>query len=168
LPEDDPDIVHLFVQWLYDPDPALSPFLNEHFMQLARLFEFAQRLFIRQLKNYVIWRLFILRSKNYIPPFPVVEFVIKNLPDNSPFWMLLVAWYTWHQDSARALTLDSLDGLPQFASALVIAMVQRRYAGAKDPFSGKPDVYYESADESQKATEDIASPSCTVDRQGHE
>jgi hypothetical protein len=49
LPADDPSIVHLFVQWLYDPDPTFSVHLDEHFMQLARLFEFAQRLFIRQL-----------------------------------------------------------------------------------------------------------------------
>jgi len=113
-------------------------------MQLARLFELAQRLFIRQLKNYVIWQLFNLRSKGHIPPFPVVEFVFENLPDDSPFRKLLVAWYIWHRDSACALTLDSLNGLPQFASVLVIAMVKQRYAGAQDPFSGNPDKYYES------------------------
>jgi hypothetical protein len=113
-------------------------------MQLARLFEFAQRLFIRQLKNYVIWQLFNLRSKNHIPPIPVVKFVFENLPDDSPFREVLVAWYTWHRDSACALTPDSLDALPQFTSALVIAMVKQRYASAKDPFLGSPDVYYES------------------------
>jgi hypothetical protein len=58
----DASIVHLFVQWLYDPNPAFSVFLDEYFIQLARLFEFAQRLLIRQLKNYVIWQLFNLRS----------------------------------------------------------------------------------------------------------
>jgi hypothetical protein len=147
LPEDDPSIVHLFVQWLYDPDPTFSVHLDERFMQLARLFEFAQRLFIRQLKNYVIWQLFNLRSKNHIPPIPVVKFVFENLPDDSPFREVLVAWYTWHRDSACALTLDSLDALPQFTSALVIAMVKQRYASTKDPFLGSPDVYYESTDE---------------------
>jgi hypothetical protein len=147
LPEDDPSIVHLFVQWLYDPDPTFSVDLDEHFMQLARLFEFAQRLFIRQLKNYIIWQLFNLRSKDHIPPIPVVKFVFENLPDDSPFREVLVAWYAWHRDSARALTIDSLDALPQFTSALVIAMVNQRYASAKDPFSGSPDVYYESTDE---------------------
>jgi hypothetical protein len=147
LPEDDPSIVHLFVQWLYIPDPTFSAHLDERFMQLARLFEFAQRLFIRQLKNHVIWQLFNLRSKNHIPPIPVAEFVFENLPDDSPFRELLVAWYAWHRDSACALTLDSLDAFPQFTSALVIAMVKQRYADAKDPFLGSPDVYYESADE---------------------
>ena len=157
LPEDDPNIVHLFVQWLYDPDPAFSVLLDEKFMQLARLFEFAERLFIFKLKNYVIWQLFNLQSKHHVPPLAVVEFVFENLPDDSPLRKLLVAWYTWHQDSARALTLDSLHALPQFTSALVIAMVQQRYAGTKDPFSDNPDVYYETADGSQNAM-----------RQGHE
>src|SRR5437016_3447586 len=63
LPGDDPSIVHLFVQWLYDRDPTFSVHLDERFMQLARLFEFAQRLYIRQLKNYVNWQLFNLRSQ---------------------------------------------------------------------------------------------------------
>jgi hypothetical protein len=103
LPEDDPSIVHLFVQWLYDPDPTFSVYLDEYFMQLARLFEFAQRLFIRQLKNYVIWQLYNLRSKNHIPPIPVVKFIFENLPDDSPFREVLVAWYTWHRDSACVL-----------------------------------------------------------------
>ena len=116
-------------------------------MQLARLFEFTQRLFIRQLKNYVIWQLFNLRSKNHIPPIPVAEYVFKNLPDDSPFRELLVAWYTWHRDSACGLTLGSLDALPQFTSALVIAMVKQRYASTKDPFLGSPDVYYESTND---------------------
>jgi hypothetical protein len=116
-------------------------------MQLARLFEFAQRLFIRRLKNYVIWQLFNLRSKNHIPPIPVVKFVFENLPDDLSFREVLVAWYTWHRDSACALTLNSLDALPQLTSALVIAMVKQRYASTKDPFLGSPDVYYESTDE---------------------
>jgi hypothetical protein len=149
LPADDPSIVHLFVQWLYDPDPTFSVHLDEHFMQLARLFEFAQRLFIRQLKNYIIWQLFNLRSKNHIPPVSVVEFVFENLPDDSPFRKLLIAWYTWHRGSPCALTLDSLDALPQFTSALVISMVKQRHADTKDPFLGSPDVYYESTDEAE-------------------
>jgi hypothetical protein len=147
LPEDDPSIVHLFVQWLYDPDSTFSAYLDEQFIQLARLFEFAQRLFIRQLKNYVIWQLFNLRFKNYIPPIPVVKFVFENLPDDSTFRDLLVAWYTWHRDSACALTLGSLDAIPQFTSALVIAMVRQRYASTKDPFLSSPEVYYKSTDE---------------------
>jgi hypothetical protein len=95
LPEDDPNIVHLFVQWLYDPDPTFSVLLDEKFMQLARLFEFADRLFIFQLKNYVIWQFFNLRSKNHVPPIPVVEFVFENLPDDSPLRKLIVLLPAW-------------------------------------------------------------------------
>ena len=122
-------------------------FFSLQFIQLAKLFEFAQRLFIRQLKNYVIWQLFNLRRKNYILPIPVVKFVFENLPDDSVFRDLLIAWYTWHRDSACALTLGSLDALPQFTCALVIAMVRQRYASTKDPFLRSPDVYYKSTDE---------------------
>jgi hypothetical protein len=46
-PEDDPSIVH------HDQDPHFSVLPDKHFMQLAKLFEFAERLFIRQLKNYI-------------------------------------------------------------------------------------------------------------------
>lgn len=121
-------------------------------MQLAKLFEFAERLFIHQLKNYVIYQLFDLRSENHIPPIPVIEFAFERLSLESPFLRLLVAWYIWHRDSALALTVDSLDALPQFSSALVVAMVKQRHAGSQDPFSGKPDVYYESNDEPPNET----------------
>jgi hypothetical protein len=45
---------------------------------------------------------------------PVVEFAFEKLPNESPVQELLVAWYTWHQDSALSLIPDSLCLLPSF------------------------------------------------------
>jgi hypothetical protein len=146
LPEDDPEIVHLFVQWLYNPDPIFSAFINEHFLQLAQLFEFAERLLIWRLKNYIVWQLFDLRTKSHTPPLPTIEFAFDRLPDESPFRKLLVAWYCWHQESALSLTLDALNIVPQFSSALSMAMIKRRFTNMEDPFSKDPDVYYDRGD----------------------
>jgi hypothetical protein len=83
---------------------------------IARLFEFAQRLLIRKLKAMSFGNSSAYDPKNHVPPISVVEFVFENLPDDPPLRKLLVAWYTWHRDSARALALDSSLNLLPFLS----------------------------------------------------
>jgi hypothetical protein len=112
------------------------------------------------IQPHVIYQLLELRSENHTPPIPVVEFAFERLSLQSPFLKLLVAWCTWHRDSALALTVDSLDALPQFSSALVIAMVAQRHAESQDPFSGKLYVYYESNDKLPNETTVLDLNSC--------
>ncbi len=145
LPTDDPEVVEIFVQWLYDADPDFSVITEQMFTQLAKLYEFANRLCIRELKNYIVWKLFELRMQNRTPPMSSVHYAFKHMPDNAPFRKILIAWFTWHQASARTLTEDALNVSPQFSVELVLAMVNKQ-DGAQDILSAKPESLYETED----------------------
>lgn len=142
LPQDDPETVELFVQWLYGTNPSLSDFTDRTFMQLGRLYEFANRLFIRELKNYIIWKLFELYRQRHVPPMELVQYAFEDLPDDASLRKVLVAWYTGHQDTAKTLTGDALRAIPQFAVELVLAMVNKE-EGFPDIFALGPESQYE-------------------------
>lgn len=145
LPADDPEVIEIFVQWLYKANPSFSIFTDETFMQLAKLYEFANRLFIRELKNYIVWKLFELRKQNSIPPMSSVHYAFEHLPDNATFRKILVAWFVWHQESARTLTADTLNMSPQFSTELVLTMIKKQ-DGIPDLLSANPQSQYEIED----------------------
>lgn len=139
LPKDDPEVVEIFLQWLYGGSSALC---EKTFMQLARLYEFANRLFISELKNSIIRTLYKLRKQDQILPTALIEYVYEHVPEKSPFRKLLIAWFTWHKKSAKTLTEDVLSTNLQFAAELVLAMIEAEN-GALDIFTQAPEEHYE-------------------------
>lgn len=146
LEEEDAN-VDLFVQWIYyGLRWPLSCLSNARFMQLARLYAFADRLRIVRLMNDVVWELFKLRSEEQFPPFSVIDFTYNHIPEHTRFRELMVAWYTWHDGtnlSDRSPTTEQLEGVPLFAADLARSLMKRLSPGAKDPFPDGPDNYYE-------------------------
>lgn len=141
LPTDDSKIVEMFVQWLYTAEPKLSAFTEESFTQLAKLYELANRLFIHELKNYIVWKLFELRRQEHVLPMSTVVYAFENLPDTAIFRKILVAWFTWHQESARTLTADMLNITPEFAIEIVLSMIKRQ-DGGRDILAALPQSHY--------------------------
>jgi hypothetical protein len=149
LLEEEDDTIDLFVQWIYHglrwPLSCLS---NVRFMQLARLYAFADRQRIVKLMNDVMWELFSLRSKENFPPFSVIDFTYIHIPEHTRFRELMVAWYTWHDSTSlsdRTPTTEQLEGLPRFAADLARNLMQKSSPGARDPFLDGPDAFYEKA-----------------------
>jgi hypothetical protein len=91
LKEED-NTADLFMQWIYHglrwPLSCLS---NDRFIQLARLYAFADKLRVVKLMNDVIWELFSLRSKENFPPFSVIDFAYIHIPEHTRFRELMVA-----------------------------------------------------------------------------
>lgn len=147
LVEEDADTVDLFVHWIYyGLHWPLSCFSDDRFMQLARLYAFADRLGIVRLMNHVVWELFDSRSKENFPPFSVIDFVYDHIPEHTRFRELMVAWYTWHAGTSmsdRIPTTEQLEGLPRFAADLARSLMQKSIPGARDPFLNGPGVFYE-------------------------
>jgi hypothetical protein len=70
LPEEEADTVELFVHWIYHGLRwPLSCLTSDRFVQLAKLYAFADRVGVVRLMNDVVWELFSLPSKENFPPF---------------------------------------------------------------------------------------------------
>ena len=92
LPEEDANDINLFVLWIYyGLRWPLSCLSNDRFMQLAHIYAFADRVGIVRLMNDVVWELFSLRSQDNFPPFSVVDYAYKYIPDHTRFQELMVA-----------------------------------------------------------------------------
>jgi len=72
LPEDEPETVQSFVQWLYYQSYTLAEDSTQRFLQLAKLYIFADKILLSRLKDDVITVLFHLRAKVVITPPSVV------------------------------------------------------------------------------------------------
>ena len=155
LPEDDPETVEHFMQWLYYNSLGLtkgvcSETWNERYWQLARLNTFADKFDVGLLKNSIIDELFALAPKSdAIPPQPsVIAYIYENTTQTSSLRKLIVAWYAWHINRNWYTTsgaLACLENTPTFAADLAIALSQRVHdPNLKNPFlCSESSSYYE-------------------------
>jgi hypothetical protein len=149
LPEDDADTVNRFVQWIYFKSYGLSKDHDELFMQLARLYLFANKVLAYPLKNDVIRALFYLQPQGVNPPMPVIAFAFDHMPEHSPFRKLLVDWYAWHADLAwygTSLGKRALEMVPIFTVELTSRLAERIRTNQISPFKGKEELYFESTE----------------------
>jgi hypothetical protein len=149
LPEDDADTVNRFVQWIYFKSYGLSKDHDELFMQLARLYLFANKVLAYLLKNDIIRTLLYLQPQGVTPPMPVIAFAFDHMPEHSPFRRLLVDWYAWHVDLAWYGTSSgkiALGMVPIFTVELTSRLAERIRTGRRSPFIGKEDLYFESTE----------------------
>ena len=155
------DAVNLFVEWLYTHCYALSSTdtsdeNDKEYMELARLFVFAEKYVVVDLKNDIIDKLFQLHVKDANPPqMPVVQYVYENTPMSSPFRQLLVDHYTWHIDLVWYGYEGTPPGLyenPEFAADLAVSLGKRLEGKHKSLYDGKPSDLYavQSTDSGQK------------------
>lgn len=143
LPEQDPEIVGLFVQWCYTGDPHYSRFAGHKLIQLIQLYEFADKYMIPRLHNDLIWVLFALRHDQHTLPKAAVKYAFTQLPDTCPLLALLAAWYVWHAASAKLLTRKDLESLLSFSIELNFQNFAKIHEGKVDPFMKDPGVFYE-------------------------
>ena len=154
LPEDDPETVERFMQWLYFNSLGLtkgvcSDTWDKRYWQLARLNTLADKFDVRLLKNAIIDELFALRMTPGVrsPQPPVVGYIYENTTETSSLRKLIVVWYAWHikhtwytSSSAPACFAN----IPMFAADLAIALSQRvQDPNLKSPLRSDPSSYYE-------------------------
>lgn len=156
------DAVNRFVEWLYTHCYALSSTSNEtqeRYMELARLFVFAEKYVVVDLKNDIIDKLFDIKAKCVNPPqMPLVRYVYENTPMGAPFRQLLVAHYTWHigmKWCGHEATPSKLYEIPEFAADLVVSLGKRLEGKHKSLYDGKPSDLYavKSTNSGQKEAE---------------
>ena len=155
LPEDDPETVERFMQWLYFESLDLTKGAcletwHECCWQLARLNTFADKFDVGLLKNSIIDELFALRMTAGRAPQPlVVAHIYDNTTETSSLRKLIVGWYAWHVKYdwyTLSGTPAILEDIPKFAADLAIAMRRRvQDPNLKSPFSSEPSSYYEDA-----------------------
>ena len=154
LPEDDPETVERFMQWLYFNSLGLtkgvySDTWGKRYWQLARLNTLADKFDVGLLKNSIIDELFALQiTPGARPPQPpVIGYIYENTTETSSLRKLIVGWYAWHIKFdwyTASGTPACLEGTPMFATDLAIAMSQRvQDPNLKSPFWSKPSSHYE-------------------------
>ncbi|KAG7005970.1 hypothetical protein G7Y79_00017g043520 [Physcia stellaris] len=145
------DAVNRFVEWLYTRCYALSSTstpqeTQERYMELARLFIFAEEYIVVDLKNDIVDKLFDIKAKCVDPPrLPLVRYVYENTPMGSPFRQLLVAYYSWHIDMewyGREAISTQLYKNPEFTTDLAVSLGKRLDGKHKSLFDGKPSDLY--------------------------
>ena len=155
LPEDDPETVDCFMQWLYFASLGLtegvcSETWDKCYWQLARLNTLADKFDVGLLKDPIIDELFALRMTAGRPPQPlVVAYIYDNTTETSSLRKLIVGWYAWHAKYDWYTFSDTpaiLEDIPKFAADLAIAMRRRvQDLNLTSPFSSEPSCYYEDA-----------------------
>jgi hypothetical protein len=147
LPEDDADTVDRFAQWVYFKSYGLSKDHGEQFMQLARLYVFANKVLAYLLEDDIIRALFYLQTQGVTPQMSVIAFAFEHMPEDSPFRKLLVDWYTWHVDFAwygKSLGKKALEMVPAFTVELASRLAERIRTGQISPFKGKVESYFKA------------------------
>lgn len=134
LPENDPDVFELFLQWVYEktcqlPAGDINEEIDKRYMQLAQLYVLADQLLVIELKNYVIDLYFEITTQTDRLPRPAVVFyVYENSMKGSPLRKLLVQSYScmldlgWYKNKSNA---EILSENPEFASDLAITFASQ-------------------------------------------
>ena len=153
LPEDDPETVERFMQWLYFRSLGLTKGVSvetwdERYWQLARLNTLADKFNVGLLKNAIIDELFALRKIAPMPPqSPVIGYIYENTTRASSLRKLIVGWYAWHINFTwytSSSAPECFEDTPTFAADLAIALSQRVHdSNVRSPFCSEPSSYYE-------------------------
>lgn len=150
LPEDDVETVARFVKWLYGQDYELAPNTDapntaKCYMQLAKLYVFADKYNVNRLHNQIIDKLFEMKAKDGSPPqLPLVMFVYQNTTEGASFRKLIVGYYVFHVDMDWYLEDHSkkLIAMPEFSADLAFAFARRTANKYKSPFLEPSSEYY--------------------------
>ncbi|KAK0515911.1 hypothetical protein JMJ35_001945 [Cladonia borealis] len=153
LPEDDPETVERFMQWLYFKSIGLTKGVSpetwdECSLQLARLNTLADKFDVGLLKNSIIDELFALaKIAAWLPETPVIAYIYENTTETSSLRKLIVEWHVWQIDYdwyTHSDTRADLKTMPAFVADLAIAMSRRvQDPSLESPFHSDPSSYYE-------------------------
>ena len=162
IPEDDFETVTRFAQWLYrgefelepiapaqiivTPQPADCPMTEKRYMQLAKLYVFADKYDVIQLHNNIIDKLFEMRKKQSKPPqMAIAAYIYNNTNAGSPFRKLLVGHYVWHIDAHwyfEGTASEVLTQIPELAVDLAIGFAGRVHGKNKSPYEDLSSALY--------------------------
>ncbi len=150
LPHDDADTFELFLQWVYTKTWPLStnPDGDERYMQLARLYVFAGRYVVMELKNWVVDQFFEIYTKaNETPGAEVISYVFESTTVSSPLRKLLARMYARnHQKYKTGKWANLLYHIPDFGAALALAFADRLesspVAHRTEEYLGERNSYY--------------------------
>ena len=154
LPEDDPETVERFMQWLYSKSLGLTKGVSletwdERHWQLVRLNTFADKFDVDLLKNSIIDEMFMGSNQldSCLPDPPMIEYIYENTTAKSSLRKLIVEIYVWQIDYdwyTRSDSRAALDVIPTFVTDLAIAMSRRvQDPSLESPFDSDPSSYYE-------------------------
>ena len=162
IPEDELETVTRFAQWLYRgdfkleqiapaesvraPKPANYPTTEKRYMQLAKLYVFADKYDVVQLQNLIIDKLFEMKLKQLkSPQMGLAAFIYNNTNAGSSFRKLVVGHYVWHVDLQwyfEGTTSEVLMRIPELAADLAIGFAGRVHGKNKSPFEGPSSALY--------------------------
>ena len=132
LPEDQPPIFDLFLQWLYTGDvPVTSSDAYLDWSESAALYVLAEKLQISELKNAVIDQWICKNKATDEYPIGIVAYVYTNTLDSSPLRRLVVEMVACVITS-EPLLLRNNELLPEFLLDLSVALIKLRSHDARD------------------------------------
>ncbi len=179
LPEDEESTFDLFTDWLYSRRCEMLPeeedqdeeeendnddddyndkyqLSDERFEQVFRLFTFAEKYEILELKKLIIKTLFAqIRLCRYGPPNPSIAYAYDFTTQGSGLRQMLVDWHVWELRPSwfkKRRTQAFLRQQPDFALDVCLAFANRIENGSYDnPFTGEvPERYLDQKAEQQE------------------
>lgn len=156
LPEDDPDIFNLMVEWLYSHrydilQPTGDKIRDEgRFMEPMRLYVLADKYGMTSLKGCIANIIFkTLKPGNVTgPSIETIAYAYQNVPQTSGIRRLLADLYAcninfdWYKSP---IAKPLLQKYPEFAADIILSFARHTSReGIKNPFKGEmPEVYKE-------------------------
>ncbi|ETN44059.1 uncharacterized protein HMPREF1541_10924 [Cyphellophora europaea CBS 101466] len=132
MPEDDADVVHQFITWLYhrkfdfSKEDLKSPMFD---MTICRLYVFADKFSAANLcRDTIRLLLAMLQWHSWKPTIDLLQYVEQNTLDHCGLSQLIIDWFAWHKeptwfDSDEATAL--LEDAPHLAARLLRGLAQR-------------------------------------------
>ena len=154
LPEDDPEIVERFMQWLYFKSLGLTKGISpetceERYWQLANMNTLADKFDVGLLKNSIIDEFFAESKQpdSWIPGPLAIGYIYENTTESSSLRKLMVDIYVWqtnYEFHTRRDVRAGLEIIPTFAADFAIALSRRvQDPSLESPFDSDPSSYYE-------------------------
>lgn len=177
LPDDDVEAFDHFTQWLYGRECIIMSIfiswlgaeaISPYFMQLAKLYVFADKYDVEKLKHHVI-DCFLEGSKichGHGPIEGLVPYLYSNSMQTSPLRRSLADWHVWHvpmKDYGEEGPADFLLETPEFAADLALALAKRvGNPYASNPFERKGNrsaLYIRTSKTEKPSNEQLSAPS---------
>jgi len=129
LPEDHPDTVDLFIQYLYGKECELpiceADSLFQYYKACVKLLIFANRYDVQSLKRYILGQLIsntVRKPRLPMPPQKAVRYVYDNTSSKSGIRKFFADWYVWRVERdwfQQQAIQDWLLENPEFAVDLI-------------------------------------------------
>lgn len=137
LPEDHPDTVDLFIQYLYGKECELpiceADSLFQYYMACVKLLIFANRYDVQSLKRYILGQLIrntVRKPRLPMPPQKAVRYVYDNTSSKSGIRKFFADWYVWRverdwfqQQAIQDWLLENLSSLPSLELPLTLTLL---------------------------------------------